>query len=314
MESTLQVSTRSGSSWALASLVVQNAGLILLTKHSFRVGAARYNRAAVILFSEMLKLLCSLLLEGATRRWSLNSLRSSLKPTSSNFALVIPSTLYVIQNVLQLSAIRGLSPAVYVTGAQLKVLSSAFFSTILLGRRLSTRQVVSFFPLMAGVALVQWTPEETQGAVKRVSLKAFSCLIGAVTISGLAGVLLEFAFQKEAESLWVKNFFLSLFSIPAALYAAVAETLEGSVSSFFRLATFRGFDLVVLSIINLLALGGLLSALVTKTSGTLTKCFATAISIVICTYVGVRSEGQDFSPEVSLGTLLVIGSVGLYAF
>ena len=59
------------------------------------------------------------------------------------------------------------------------------------------------------------------------------CLLGAVTISGLAGVLLEFVFKKEEESTWVDNFYLALFSAPAALYAAIVERRESSFTLLF---------------------------------------------------------------------------------
>jgi UDP-sugar transporter A1/2/3 len=137
-------------------------------------------------------------------------------------------------------------------------------------------------------------------------------LLAAVTISGLAGVLLEFSFKREGESLWVKNFFLSVFSIPSAFYAATMDvknvegrTLIGNLAD--------GFDLVVWMVVLLLALGGLLTALVMKHAGALTKCYAVSVSIVICTVISSVSGIQRLTAQVCLGSTLVICSVFLYA-
>ena len=303
---------------AMVALVVQNAGLILISKYSFRKGAEDYNRAAALFASEILKLLVSALLEIMEVRRGVSRLTKSVRLSPSNLFMLIPATLYVTQNLLQLSAIRGLSPALYVTGAQLKVLTSAVFSVLLLKRNITTRQAVSFFPLMAGVAMVQWDPgDDDQPELKSNSLYSLLSLFAAVTISGFAGVLLELSYKREGESIWVKNMYLSFFSLPAALYATLRDVRskfprnDSSNSTILKLT--HGFDAVVVMVILLLALGGLLSALVTKLAGTLTKCFAVSISIVVCTVVSAYYGLEQISPRNVVGTFMVIVSVFLYA-
>mmetsp|Transcript_5357 Transcript_5357/g.22689 ORF Transcript_5357/g.22689 Transcript_5357/m.22689 type:complete len:309 (+) Transcript_5357:208-1134(+) len=292
---------------ALAFLVCQNAGLILLTKYSSRETADHYSRSTVILLSEVLKLVTCLLLQGRSNGWCWRSTITSLGPSPSNLIMIMPATLYVVQNLLQFRAISGLSPAVYITGAQLKVFFSGVFSMFFLARPLTGRQIFSFFPLMLGVALVQW-PRSSSGAPAESNVGAAACLLGAVSISGIAGVFLEHSFKREKKSsLWSKNFFLALFSTPAALCGMFLEH-EQPFSQFLD-----GFDAVVVGVILLLALGGLLSAVVMKTAGTLTKCYAVSISIVVCTIVSVLSGTQDLSLRITAGTLLVILSTGLYA-
>ena len=297
-------------SLALVSLVLQNAGVILATKYSFRQDAKPYSQSAAILVSEILKLVTCLCVEFHVVDLDLQRLLRSLEFSTSNVYMIFPSTLYVLQNIAQLRAINGLTPALYVTGVQLKVLTSAFFSAAILRRQLSTRQIISFFPLMAGVALVQL--DQAGGPLTQFNFSALSYLLVAVTLSGLAGVLLESAFKREGESIWVKNVYLSLFSLPSAMYATKVEAEEGG--GHLNASTISsGFDVFVFSVVILLALGGLLTALVMKHAGTLTKCFAVSVSIVICSCVSVISGYQIVTPQVLLGATLVIISVFLYA-
>ena len=294
--------------YSLLCLVLQNAGLILLTKYSFRSSAAVYSKASVVLFSEILKLASCFCMELHYSRYSMKALRKSLRLTTGNVGMLLPATLYVVQNVLQLLAIRGLSPTVYITGAQLKVVTSAVFSVFVLKKQLNSRQVASFFPLMSGVALVNLDSTERHKAASEVYAMIY--LLVAVTVSGLAGVILELSFKSEDESLWSKNFFLSLFSLPMASFAVFHEVGKDPAPK----ALAAGYDTTVILIIVFLALGGLLSALVMKYAGTLTKCYAVAVSIVLCSVVSTLRGMQTWSYNTFGGSLLVISSVFLYAY
>jgi len=295
---------------ALLSLVIQNAGIILSTKYSFRNAAQPYSQAATIFLSELIKLFASLLLELQACNWSGDQLRKSLMIKYTNVVMIVPASLYVLQNISQMKAIRGLSPAVYVTGVQLKVLTAAVFSAFLLKRHLNARQIFSFFPLMIGVALVQYGTRDD--AVRLPATHAFMSLFVAVTLSGLAGALMEMSFKQEGESLWVKNVYLSIFSIPSSFYAAKVDLNPNNfLAMMFDLTS--GFDVVVWLIVILLAQGGLFTAVVMKYAGALTKCYAVSVSIIICTVVSSISGVQTLTPEISLGSILVICSVFLYS-
>jgi len=189
---------------ALVSLVFQNAGCILSTKYSFRNRAEHYSETSVVVVAEVLKPVTCLILEFRDTNWSPVLLRKSIRFSFHNISMFVPSTLYVVQNIAQMHAIKGLSPAVYVTGAQLKVLTSALFSTIMLKRCLNLRQVFSFFPLMAGVALVQLDSTSVLVRTSTLQLDSLLCLLVAVTLSGFSGALLELSFKAKAESVWKK--------------------------------------------------------------------------------------------------------------
>ena len=75
--------------------------------------------------------------------------------TGDSWKLAIPASLYVLQNSLQYIAISNLDSVTFQVTYQFKILPTAIFSVLILGRSLSARQWVSLAFLMVGVAVVQ---------------------------------------------------------------------------------------------------------------------------------------------------------------
>ncbi len=69
--------------------------------------------------------------------------------------LLIPSGLYTLQNNLLFVALSNLDAATYQVTYQLKILTTALFSVLMLGKKLDMFKWVSLIVLMAGVSLVQ---------------------------------------------------------------------------------------------------------------------------------------------------------------
>ncbi|KAG9188958.1 hypothetical protein G6011_05826 [Alternaria panax] len=88
--------------------------------------------------------------------------------TNESWKLAIPAVLYTIQNSLQYVAVSNLDAATFQVTYQLKILTTAIFSVLMLGRRLSTRQWLSLLLLIVGVSIIQvpqaTSPSGTQGA------------------------------------------------------------------------------------------------------------------------------------------------------
>jgi len=298
---------------SLFLLVIQNSSLALLTKFSYRDGTRNYNREAVILAAELVKLLTCVLLEAHSRKSSVRQVLSTLKLTRDTLPLLVPASLYVLQNLLQLYSIRGLSPGFFVVASQLKIPSSACFRVLLLRQQLTKNQLVSTLFLFAGISIIQLASTENIGEAtlyQRQRFYALSALMGAVTISGFAGTVLEISFKQPGASVWVKNTFLSIFSIPAAVFMLLVQqqTLVGTYSNIFY-----GFDLAVVAIVVLLACGGILTAVVMKHSSNLTKCFAVSVSIIICNTIDVITGQQICSTWSVLGIALATFAVYMYS-
>ena len=76
------------------------------------------------------------------------------KPTET-LKLLIPSGLYTLQNNLLFIALSNLDAATYQVTYQLKILTTAVFSVIMLGKKLDMYKWVSLVILTIGVSFVQ---------------------------------------------------------------------------------------------------------------------------------------------------------------
>ncbi len=77
-----------------------------------------------------------------------------------SWKLAIPAMLFTLQNSLHYVALSNLDAATFQVTDELKILSTAVFSVLLLGRTLSSRKWLSLLLLMMGVAIVQFHHDE----------------------------------------------------------------------------------------------------------------------------------------------------------
>lgn len=76
--------------------------------------------------------------------------------TGDSWKMAIPAVLYTLQNSLQYIAAGNLDAATFQVTSQLKILATAVFSVILLGKMLDTRRWMSLILLMVGVAVASY--------------------------------------------------------------------------------------------------------------------------------------------------------------
>lgn len=75
--------------------------------------------------------------------------------TNESWKLAIPALLYTLQNTLQYVAVSNLDAATFQVTYQLKILTTAMCSVLMLGRSLSSRKWLSLLVLVFGVSIVQ---------------------------------------------------------------------------------------------------------------------------------------------------------------
>jgi len=123
--------------------------------------------------------------------------------------LCVPSLLYTIQNNLLYLALTNLDAATYQILYQLKILTTAVFSAIILGRRFSTTKWASLFVLTVGVAIVQVSgsndhhdASDNEDRNRFIGLVAVLC---ATCTSGFSGVYFEKILKGSEITLWIRN-------------------------------------------------------------------------------------------------------------
>ena len=294
---------------ALIALVTQNTLHVILLKQSFKVGAEKYATTSVVFLSEVLKLFAtSLILSGQRRRE--NAFVPLLIRTRAEPHMLLPSLLYVFQNILLFQAVQDLSPLVYIVCSQTKILTSAMFSVLLLGTRLSRSQLAALALLTLGIILVQLPttpPDEKYDVSLSKQSRGLIAVFSASFISGFAGVYLEKIFKDSSASIWVRNFQLSFFSVPIS---AITMCLQDR--SLFETGIFHGYNTVVIAIVLLQAFGGLLVSAVMKHAGNISKCFAISTSICLCTLYSISTQQQLVTWDIITGIFLVVLSIFLY--
>ncbi|MBW0497163.1 hypothetical protein O181_036878 [Austropuccinia psidii MF-1] len=220
--------------------------------------------------------------------------------------LSIPAILYVIQNNLQFVAAANLDVATFSVTYQLKILTTALCSVVMLGRRLSPLKWISLLFLAVGVALVQLQNVSQDTPSARTATKTADRFVGFVAVtsacftSGLAGVYFELVLKSSGKvDLWIRNIQLSLFSLLPALFTTfVTSSHDGYL--------FANFGFWAWATVLTQVLGGLVTALVIKFADNILKGFATSLSIILSTLAGVFLFGSPLPITSALGGLVVL--------
>ncbi|CAO3565098.1 unnamed protein product [Mortierella alpina] len=147
---------------SLVVLLLQNSTLVLMMRYS-RVSVdpdqPMYLASTAVFFAEIIKLLaCLIILAYRTKSIprTLYILRKEIvEQPGEILKMLVPSGLYALQNNLLYIALSNLEAATFQVTYQMKILSTAVFSVVMLNRRLTRQKWLSLCLLMVGVTLVQ---------------------------------------------------------------------------------------------------------------------------------------------------------------
>ncbi|QRW14514.1 UDP-galactose transporter [Ceratobasidium sp. AG-Ba] len=256
--------------------------------------------------------------------------------------LSIPAILYVIQNNLQFVAASNLDVATFQVTYQMKILTTAAFSVMLLRKRLSKAKWAALFFLAVGVGIVQIqstgpakeaTPahvdpvaeaaaetvaaraHEVVSAAKHVMnpLKGFAAVSAACVTSGLAGVYFEMVLKGSQADLWVRNVQLSLFSLLPALVPIIFNNAGNSTDGrSFPFSLFANFSGWAWATVLTQVFGGLITAVVIKYSDNIMKGFATSLSIVLSFLASVALFDFRITLAFVIGSSTVLAATWMY--
>jgi len=147
---------------ALFLLVAQMVGLVLLMRYSRTArdpNQPLYLASTAVFVMEVMKLvICFLVIAyqaGNVAQFLADLKLHILQSPYEILKLCVPSLLYTVQNNLLYLALTNLDAATYQVCYQLKILTTALFSAVLLGRKFSRTKWLSLVILTIGVAIVQ---------------------------------------------------------------------------------------------------------------------------------------------------------------
>jgi len=302
---------------SLLAVVLQNTALAICMRYSRipepivegQEPAPMYLVSTAVLCGEFLKLVVSFCL--ALKEEDVQKVSRDFFSRNA-LVMLIPATLYTLQNNLQYVAVSNLDISVCQVLYQMKLVTTALFSVGLLGRSLSPWQWTGIVTCAFGVALVQLsTMEGGDGEHKsedQAAMVGFAAVSTACVTSGLAAVYTEKVFKSGDTSMWVRNMHLALWSMHAGGAGIYAKDWEAVRSKGF----FVGYNTMVCVVISLQALGGMAVALVAKYSDNIAKGFATAISIILTCLLSLVLFDSVPNAMFMLGTLMVLASLFCY--
>mmetsp|Transcript_136886 Transcript_136886/g.273027 ORF Transcript_136886/g.273027 Transcript_136886/m.273027 type:complete len:381 (-) Transcript_136886:130-1272(-) len=305
---------------SLIFMVVQTVGIVFLIRLS-RAPASNnpgYLNSTVVFCAEMCKAMISMVM----LLWEMYPLHhmklvmlmqhcfnvAGLKP------VLLPCGLYTLQNNLLYLALSNLSGAEYQVTFQLKILFTALFSVMILGRNLAARQWFALAVLTAGVMAVQSRSvtetrhSQLSAAAQRRSF-GYGAILGASIISGLAGVCMEKTLKRPGASMWITN----LQSSCAGAFIALTLSLLYDANAIRSMGFFQGYSSLVWLIIGLQATSGLLVASVLKHADSILKCFGNAVSVVLTCLVSMWVDDLTLDAQFCWGTALVMLAILLYS-
>ncbi|KIM49328.1 hypothetical protein M413DRAFT_45013, partial [Hebeloma cylindrosporum] len=331
---------------SLVTLAIQNSTLAIVMHYSrvSRPPSRTYSAATAVLMNEILKGTISLAIAFARidpQQLSNESAQAPYAPprplvqtfvarvrklwreimSPDCWKLSIPAILYVIQNNLQYIAASNLEAATFQVTYQMKILTTAGFSVLLLRKSLLPSQWISLLFLSIGVGIVQFqTGIDNHGSVGGDTsiglhtmnpVKGFVAVVSACFTSGLAGVYFEMVLKNSQADLWVRNVQLSLFSLLPAL-APIMFTHSTQPGQSLLSVLFDNFGAWAWSTVFVQVLGGLVTAMVIKYSDNILKGFATSLSIVLSFLASVALFDFQMSVTFILGSTVVLMATWLY--
>jgi len=302
---------------ALFLLVAQMVGLVLLmrmSRTSHVEGQPMYLASTAVFTMELMKLVICLCVIAYQSETSLVSeLTTHVVNAPMEIAkLSIPSFMYTVQNNLLYFALSNLDAATYQVCYQLKILTTAVFSMILLQRKFSLQKWASLILLTLGVSVVEVssnhddTKSEDEKQSQFIGLIAVLC---AACTSGFSGVYFEKVLKGSQTSLWLRNVQMGIPSIIIAFITVYAKDYAVVSEQGFL----GGYTSLVWTVVIVQAVGGLIVAVVVKYADNVMKVFATSFSIVVSCIISAIFFDFHASWAFTVGASLVVISTVLYA-
>ncbi|VDN57091.1 unnamed protein product [Dracunculus medinensis] len=327
---------------SLIVLVVQNASQVLIMRYVRTRPREMFLSTVAVFVTEVVKLVVCFFLvcieEKGIWKCVWRMYQQIIGQPVDTLKVCLPAIIYVVQNNLLYVAVSNLPAATYMVIYQLKILTTALFTVLILRRRLSILQWIALIILFSGVALVQTDEHNSREAAKLANttiarnisvdlnqttvapvhfkhiteqspFKGFLAVLAACILSGFAGIYFEKILKTTEVSVWIRNVQLAIISLPVSLASVFMQDSAKVLNRGFLV----GFDIVVWIMIMISSLGGLTVAVVIKFADNILKAFATSIAIIAACIASAVLFSFSPSYMFIIGTALVIVAVFMYS-
>ena len=302
----------------LVVLFVQNSVSTLTRRYVLGIARVEVSYAEALLVAEMMKgavgvYYASSETHEATSKTGVDYVVWLIKPANS-WQMLALAALYGVMNVLNFVAARRLSSSTFTVLVQLKILATALCSVTMLGRSYSaTRWRAVALLVLSSILVASRTDVDTtcemceNSAQYTLGVVAVMCEVAG---SGFASVYFEKVVKATDSglSIWARNvqlaFYSCFFFVGMRIYESA--TTGSSVG--------HGWNLMVLFLSFLGAMGGILIALTIKYADALSKTMAITGSIGVLTLVDYAVLSEPLSNCNILGVGCTMIGVLNYAF
>lgn len=314
-----------------AQLIVQNLSMVYLTLiqtlNPLMVRAAHKNAhqtgrpflsSTIVLNTEVVKLLmsCVILVFSYGSIWRfINELSCAfLKNKRETLKVCVPALIYVVQNNLYFFALKRVEATLFSISYQLRILTTALLSMLLLRRVFSRTQWSALCISVIGVCLVQLGSTGGGGSSKNAGNQVRDeQFLGLVTVfvmcwtSAFAGVYLEGVLKQSSCDIWMQNIRLSVITLPFALL-----TIANDIEQIGRNGLLSGWNWLLWTIVLTSSSSGLVVAAVMKYADNIKKSYCQSVALGGTALLSILAGDSQFSFALLAGVSLVIGSVFLY--
>ncbi|KAL0101560.1 hypothetical protein PUN28_018999 [Cardiocondyla obscurior] len=278
----------------------------ILVTWSQRSGRYEYNIVAVVLMTEVLKLVISTALYCKD-----NSILTLLQETRKNkkvlLLYMIPALLYCLYNNLAFVNLARFDPTTYYVLLQLRVVLTGIIFQVIFNKKLSATQWISLVILTVG-CMVKHFDAHVLGSEFHVDIFLLLILV-QTTCSCLAGVYNEYLLKRQGADIdiFIQNVFMYIDSIFCNIVAIVLLSIFTSgISEMLtnvEIGTFLQPKVILIMLNN--SLVGIITSFFLKTLNSILKTFASAVELVftamLCWFL--------FSIPISTNTIISIAMV-----
>ena len=312
--------TKSGRSstknaFAFIILVLQTSATVLVTRYSRimipsinddsnDIHSIGYASTAAVCLAEFGKMWVGIVIELYNIKFNKSTTKYIINNTSFGILMnkvfgdtiillkmAVPAFVYAIQNNLLFIALHYLDSSLYQVVYQLKTITAALFSVLLLSKKYTKLQWISFMILAIGAALANISQINLSSNNNNNNNKVNSnnddnthlligifCVLTCTMTSGFAGVWMQMQLQDNKTSLYVKNIQLGMFGVIGTLFNSYI--IGDYINIIKPYGLLHGFNMITYSLVSLNIFGGYLVAYVIKGTSNIVKAFAGACSVV----------------------------------